>query len=83
MPRAKRKPRGAQRGPEGAVGPETEGARPAVEFDEEALLHNAAGQVYRTEKMDRISDEAIEQLQLDQMILNEMGERKHRKKILP
>jgi hypothetical protein len=65
------------------------GATPAAKsptpsrYDDEAKLRNAAGQVYETERMDRISDDNIDQLQLDEMILNDTGERKHRKKILP
>lgn len=52
------------------------------EFDE-GKLHNAAGQTWNSERMDRINDEKIDHLQIDKMILQESGERKHhRKKIV-
>lgn len=50
----------------------------APRYDDEAKLHNAAGQVYETERMDRLSDDDIDALQIDEMILNEGGERKGR-----
>ena len=56
------------------------GARLSEPFSEEAKLTTAAGQVYPTERMDRINDYDIDRLQIDTMIRNDMGERKHHKK---
>jgi hypothetical protein len=51
------------------------GALPTEPIGDEGKLRTAAGQVYPTERMDKINDYDIDHLQLDTMIRQDMGER--------
>jgi hypothetical protein len=57
----------------------TQGQAPSS-FDDEAKLKSAAGQTWDSERMDRISDQDLENLQLDQEIRQQAGEQKGRRR---
>lgn len=48
--------------------------------DDEGRLKNLAGQAWDTERLDRLRDEDVDQLELDQAVREQSGEMKGRRK---